>query len=218
MGEEPELVPSHTIFFTGCTLRCRYCQNFEIAFCPLAGREVRPDQLARLIDLRHQEGSANVNLVGGDPAPHLAAILETLARVTEDVAVVFNSNMYLSEDALGLLDGVVDVYLADLRYGNDSCASVLSDAPHYTRIVHDTILTGAEHADLMVRHLVLPGHVECCTKPALSWLAERLPGVYLNLMFQYRPCYRVEAGPMARALTEEERSAARDEACRLGLL
>lgn len=218
LGEEPELVPSHTIFFTGCTLRCRYCQNFEIAFDPTVGRLVVPGELAELIDRRHREGSANVNFVGGDPAPHLAAILETLALVREDVAVVFNSNMYLSDEALDLLDGVVDLYLADLRYGDDRCASELSRAPAYTDVVHRALLAGARQADVIVRHLVLPGHLDCCTKPALRWLAERLPDVCLNLMFQYRPCYRAEGESLGRLLTAEEREEAREEARELGLL
>ena len=116
MGEEPELVPSHTIFFTGCTLRCRYCQNWEIAFSPQAGRLVVPAEMAALIDERHAEGSANVNFVGGDPAPHLATILTTLTHVRRPVPVVFNSNMCLSEEALALLARLV----ARLRGGETS--------------------------------------------------------------------------------------------------
>lgn len=218
MGEEPELVPSHTIFFTGCTLKCSYCQNFEIAFSPLTGRKAEPARLAELIDVRHREGSANVNFVGGDPGPHLHTVLATLLLVREPVAVVFNSNMYLSDEALALLRGVVDVYLADLRYGNDACAMELSGASRYLENVHRALIEAGRQTDVIVRHLVLPGHVKCCTVPTLRWMAENMPGVYLNLMFQYRPCYRAAGSSMDRVLTGEERAEARNEAKALGLL
>jgi putative pyruvate formate lyase activating enzyme len=211
MGEEPELVPSHTVFFTGCTLACAYCQNWDIATRPDAGAPVGPARLARTIGCRHDQGSRNVNFVGGDPAPHIATILATLVELEAGVPVVFNSNMYLSDTALRLLDGVVDVYLADFRYGNDECARRLSSVPRYFETVAEAFIEADRQTDVMLRHLVLPGHLECCTEPIMAWVREHMPAVYFNLMFQYRPCHHAGDYPeLRRSLTEDEvRAAAR---------
>ena len=90
--------------------------------------------------------------------------------------------MYLSEESMALLEGVVDVYLTDFKYGNDACASRLSNAPDYLRIVARNHLLGRAHAEMMIRHLVLPGHVECCTRPVLTWIASTLKEVKVNVM------------------------------------
>src|SRR5674476_1356321 len=121
-GEERELVPSHTIFFTGCTFKCVFCQNRDIAYHPNAGVVCDPQVLARRIYARSMAGSRNVNWVGGDPTPHICMILETtraLATLEREsgvdarllnVPMVFNSNAYYSTEAHKLLDGVIDVY------------------------------------------------------------------------------------------------------------
>jgi hypothetical protein len=102
-GEEPELVPSHTIFFEGCTFACAYCQNWTIA-TEIRGNIVDPRDLAEVIEVRHKEGSKNVNLVGGDPTPHLHTILQTVNYLTSNIPVVWNSNMFgdqRGEEGLG---------------------------------------------------------------------------------------------------------------------
>lgn len=205
LGEEPELVPSHTVFFAGCTLTCKYCQNWDIAMRPDKGAPVVPAVLARTIEYRRSEGARNLNLVGGDPTPHIPAIIDTLIECEANLPVIFNSNMYLSEFSLALLDGIVDVYLADIRYGCDSCAFDLSGVQDYTRVVLRALSVGTAHADIMIRHLVLPGHLECCTSKVAEWISMLLPGVYVNLMYQYRPCYRAPETPgLDRALSPFE--------------
>ncbi|GAB4280264.1 MAG: hypothetical protein Kow0056_14450 [Coriobacteriia bacterium] len=205
LGEELELTPSHTVFFSGCTMACAYCQNHDIAFHPDAGRLASPEDLARSIERRVAQGARNVNFVGGDPAPHLATVLETLSVLEVRQAVVWNSNMYLSESAMDLLCDVVDVFLADIRYGDDACALRLSDAPDYTARVRRAIERAHRESEVVLRHLVLPGHLECCTRPVLEWVAGSLSGVYLNLMFQYRPCHEARQHEgMGRRLTRSE--------------
>lgn len=218
MGEEPELVPSHTIFFAGCTMRCVYCQNWDIAMDASVGGAVDAARLAAWIAERHAEGAANVNLVGGEPTPNLPAVLEALVAVEGDTPIVWNSNMYMSEEAMDLLCGVVDVYLADFRYGNDECARRLSDAPRYFETVARNFIVAFDTAEVMLRHLVLPGHIECCTEPIMRWVAERMPSAYFNLMFQYRPEYRAPEHPeIDRILTPEEKRHAMELARRYGL-
>ncbi|MCK4778450.1 MAG: 4Fe-4S cluster-binding domain-containing protein, partial [Actinomycetia bacterium] len=122
LGEEPELVPSHTIFFSGCTFRCCYCQNWDIAISSKAGRGVDFKYIAQLIALGQIQGSKNVNFVGGNPDPHLLTILKIIKELRANIALIWNSNMYASLETMKILEGIVDLYLGDFRYGNDGCA------------------------------------------------------------------------------------------------
>jgi putative pyruvate formate lyase activating enzyme len=201
LGEEPELVPSHTIFFSGCTFDCVFCQNWDISTKPGSGRWIDPGALARIIEgkaarvngVRHgaSRGIArNVNWVGGDPTPHIPFILETLRESKAATPQVWNSNMYLTIPAMALLDGVIDVYLTDFKYGNDDCAKRLSNVEDYAGVVRRNHLKARSNAEMIVRHLVLPSHVDCCTRPILSWISESLSAVKVNVMGQYRPAHK----------------------------
>ncbi|MBI4999961.1 MAG: radical SAM protein [Euryarchaeota archaeon] len=215
LGEEPELVPSHTIFFSGCTLKCVYCQNWDISQDPSAGKAVAPKTIAGWIG-RRDGYVRNVNWVGGDPTPALALVLDVLAESDARLAQVWNSNMYLSERAMRILAGTMDVYLADLKYGNDDCALGLSDAPRYWATVTRNLRIARESGELLVRHLVLPGHVECCSLPALEWLAKGAPDAKVNVMAQYRPGYKASGG-LARRPTMGEVLSVQRRALELGL-
>lgn len=209
LGEEPELVPSHTIFFSGCTFSCVYCQNFDIATSPNLGREVLPEVLAKLIVERHQQGSKNVNFVGGNPDPNLLTIFQIIKEVDINIPMVWNSNMYTSLESMKLLEGVIDLYLGDFRYGNDVCAKKYSDVDNYFAVVARNFQEADRQADVILRHLVLPGHIDCCTKPIVEWVKENIPQVYFNLMFQYHPCFRASLYPeLNRLLDSKEREEA----------
>jgi putative pyruvate formate lyase activating enzyme len=214
-GEEEPLVPSFTVFFSGCNFECAFCQNFDISTDPDAGREVPPDSLARRIENLTDIGRAgfhvslvrewgerarNVNWVGGEPTPNLEFVLRVLQECRANIPQIWNSNMYMSESCIRLLHGIVDLYLSDFKYGNDRCAKRLSGIDAYFEIVSRNHLLAAKHADMLVRHLMLPGHQECCTKPILHWLAENLPGVLVNVMDQYRPMHRAESYPELRGV------------------
>jgi putative pyruvate formate lyase activating enzyme len=126
--------------------------------------------------------------------------------------------MYLSVETMKLLNGIVDVYLTDWKYGNDKCASRLSNAPKYTGIMERNHRLGREHAEMIIRHLVLPGHIDCCTRPALTWIAENLKDVQVNVMAQYRPEHRaLEFDDIAHPLTLAEYREAIEIAETLGL-
>lgn len=204
MGEEPELVPSHTIFFTGCVFACVYCQNWDISTHPESGNEADPENLARIIRERRYEGARNVNFV--TPTPHAHSILKIIDRVLVNTPMVWNSNMYHSKEVAKLLEGVIDVYLADFKYGNDNCARKYSKVEDYLEVVKRDHEIAYKDAEIIIRHLVLPDHLECCTRPIAEWVANHIPEVRFNLMFQYTPYPRASKYPeIDRRLTSEEK-------------
>ena len=222
LGEEELLRPAHAIFFSGCTATCTFCVAARFAFRPTYGVPVTPAQLAERIVRRQAEGARSICFIGGDPAPHIPFILATLEHLGDrrTVPAVFNSNFYLTPEALDLLAGAIDIYLPDLKFGPatgpQSCGERIGGMPDYWRVVTGCIgRVVGEGRRVIVRHLLMPGHFDCCTRPALEWLAG-LPGVEVSLLTQYlAPAHA--RGALARALSQEEVTAARLLARKLGL-
>jgi putative pyruvate formate lyase activating enzyme len=206
LGEEFFISPSHTIFFMGCNFHCQYCQNWGISQWYEAGYPVTDKILARRIEEKKKQGCRNVNFVGGEPTPNLLWILKALKLTHANQAVVWNSNFYMSEKTMKLLEGVVDVYLSDFKYGNDQCALRLSKVPNYFDVVTRNHLIAAKQAELVIRHLVLPNHLECCSKPILEWISKNVRNsCIVNIMDQYRPEFKAtEHKDINRRLTTEE--------------
>ena len=206
MGEESYFVPSHTIFFWSCNMGCVFCQNYLISARLEPGIPITPELLARAIEKRRKRGSRNVNFVGGEPTMYLLCILETLKRCDVNVPVLWNSNFFMSEKTMKLLDGVVDVYLSDFKYGNDACARRLTKVQKYWDIVTRNHSIAAKQAEITVRHLVLPNHVECCSFPVLEWISKNIKEKSIvNIMDQYYPCFKaVEYPEINRRVTNEE--------------
>lgn len=206
MGEEPELVPSGTIFAMGCTIRCCHCQNWAISQWMEPGNECEPKELAREVEHLRMSGCRNANLVGGEPTPWLPQWLKTFKHVNVNVPIVWNSNTYYSPEAAKLLAGFADVYLLDFKYGPGDCAERISDAPNYWKVCTRNHLEAKKHGELIIRILVLPNHLECCTKPTLNWIAKNLgTETRVNLLFQYRPEWRAHKFPeLRRRLTKGE--------------
>lgn len=204
LGEEQFLVPSFTVFFWSCTFQCQFCQNWRLSQRFEQPMRMTERELAGIID-RHAY-CRNVNFVGGDPTPQLPFILKTLSLMECELPVVWNSNFYLSEKAMRLLKGLVDVYLPDFKYGNDECAERLSKVKDYMRITTRNHLLAFKDAELVIRHLVMPNHVECCSKPILEWVAEHLGDrVIVNIMDQYRPAWKAsQYEDINRSITREE--------------
>lgn len=216
-GEETIFVPSHTIFFSGCTFKCVFCQNWDISQFQ-SGIFISPDELAKRIHHQKRNGSRNVNWVGGDPTPHLLTILQTLKVLDVAIPQIWNSNMYCSQQTMDLLHGVIDVYLADYKFGRESCAETLSGAHTYTKVITRNLLQADAQADMLIRHLILPNHIACCSLPILHWIGEHLPKVPLNIMNQYRPSYKSKNHPLIdRQITQYEYHTAVNEAKRLEL-
>ena len=210
MGEEPELVPSGTVFTMGCTMRCRHCQNWTISQWKEKGEVYKPEALTKEVEQLRMNGCRNANLVGGEPTPWLEQWLETFNHVNINIPVVWNSNSYYSPEIARLLAGFVDVYLLDFKYGPDECAEKISDTPNYWKACTRNHLEAKKHGELIIRILVLPNHLECCTRPIINWIAENLgTEARVNVMFQYRPEWRAhEISELRRRLTRDEKKIA----------
>jgi len=210
VSEEPELVPSGTIFTMGCTMRCKHCQNWTISQWMENGRSYMTEEMANEVENLRRNGCRNINLVGGEPTPWLQQWLQTFKHVKVNVPIVWNSNSYYSPETAKLLSGFADIYLLDFKYGPEECAERISDAPRYWEVCTRNHLEAKKHGELIIRVLVLPEHLECCTKPIVNWIASKLGvGTRVNMMFQYRPEWRAHEIPeLRRRLTEEERNRA----------
>ncbi|MFQ6020789.1 MAG: radical SAM protein [Candidatus Aenigmatarchaeota archaeon] len=204
MGEEPMIVPSFTIFFMGCTFHCQYCQNYSISQWYERGRIVDVKELAKMID-EHKD-CRNVNFVGGEPTPQLPFILDCLQYVKSNIPIVWNSNFYMSLKSMNLLKNIVDIYLTDWKYWNNKCAEKLSKVKNYLEIIKRNHDLAFKDSEMIIRHLILPDHFECCTKPILEYIAENYgKKVIVNIMDQYYPSWKAhEYQEISRRLTSKE--------------
>jgi putative pyruvate formate lyase activating enzyme len=218
-GEEIELVPSHEVFLSGCTMRCAFCYSHEHITRPMSGLPMAPQELAACAQSRHHEGATNLNLVGGEPTVHIPNILRTLRCIDVPLPIVWNSNMYATPRAMNLLDGVVDLFLGDIHFGNDDCARRLGLIPDYLSSVQAAFIAAVQSgASVIIRHLVMPGHLECCARPAMVWAKATLPDTPFHLMFQYVPDYRAARDPLlGRFLSADEITQARTMAAEIGV-
>ena len=217
-GEEAPLIPSHEVFFSGCNMRCKFCYSWQSLEDTIYGKCFDPTHFAYMIENRKAEGAVNLNLIGGEPTVHLPNILQAIGSLRSPVPIVWNSNFYMSDEAMRLLDGVVDLYLGDFKFGNNICASEIGGIENYFETAERNFKSAAASSDLIIRHLVLPGHVECCFRPIANWVAQNLPGVPFNLMFQYTPFYQaLNDHALCRSLSTEEINEARTIASSLNL-
>ena len=199
-GEEHILVPSYTIFFQGCTFKCVFCQNWDISQ-QICGRYIEPEKLAQKIETT---GGINVNWVGGEPTPNIPYIFQVLKHCKRNIPQVWNSNMFCSHETMKLLDNIIDVYLTDFKFGNNNCAKRLSGVDNYWEIISRNHLIAYGQGEIIVRHLVLPNHIDCCSLPVMDWIADNIPNALVNIMAQYRPCYKANkyediSRPVSRA-------------------
>jgi putative pyruvate formate lyase activating enzyme len=219
-GEEPPLsgrCGAGTIFFSSCNLKCIYCQNYQISHSP-AGRPVTAEELAGIMLDLEARGCHNVEPV--TPTPHLPGIMEAL-RISRErglrVPFIFNCGGYEREKIVRLLNGLVEIYLPDFKYGLDDAGESFSGVPDYprhalaslremVRQIGDAldIEDGIARRGILVRHLVLPGRTDN-SLAALKMIREVSPFIPLSLMSQYTPIPDVRRHPLlGRRVTREE--------------
>ena len=222
---------SGTIFFSWCNLRCVFCQNRDISQKGL-GREVEPEGLADMMLELQAQGCHNINFVSpSHVVAQIIAAVEIAASKGLALPLVYNTGGYDSLEALQLLDGIIDIYMPDMKYGDSEKAHRFSHVREYVEVnraavremyrqVGDLTLdeNGIALRGLLVRHLVLPENISG-TNSVLAFLSEEISSeTYLNLMDQYRPCYRADENPpLDRPLTSREFSRALSLAEDLGL-
>jgi putative pyruvate formate lyase activating enzyme len=191
-GEEPQLVPSQLFYLSGCDLRCAFCIAELDAFDPSRGEELTSEFFNAAVAAGRSQGARNVQWVGGEPTIHLPAILEVMSHCDELPPIVWKSDFHGSEEAFELLDGVVETYVADFKFGNDRCAARLAGVKNYQRIVTRNLRIASRQGKLIVRHLLLPGHTDCCLRPILQWMSQNLPQAPLSLRDGYTPAWRAD--------------------------
>jgi len=172
-------------------------KNYEISQVrPYDGVEVNPKELSLIQKYLRESGAKNINHVGGEPTPNILTILESLKLLDVNVPQLWNSNLYLTTQSLTILLDVIDIWLPDFKYGNNVCAQRLSKVKNYFDIVSRNHKIICENRDpIIIRHLVMPNHVECCSKPILEWVANNCSHALVNIMDQYRPEYLVVTKP-----------------------
>jgi putative pyruvate formate lyase activating enzyme len=232
-GEEPPVSAdrgSGTIFFTSCNLNCVYCQNYPISQLR-NGKETTCDGLAGMMLSLQEEGCHNINFV--TPTHMVPQILESLCVAVDrglEIPLVYNSSGYDSVETLKLLDGIVDIYMPDSRYGKDEEALKYSNAPGYVGInraaleemhrqVGDLVIeAGVARSGILIRHLVLPVNLSN-SKEVFKFIAENLSrNTYMSLMDQYFPCHKAGSYPeLSRRINSREYEDALDWMWELGL-
>ena len=188
--DELELIPTFALALSGCDLRCDFCITGAESWNPRAGKIFSAEEMATKAKAALADGAKTVMILGGEPTIHLPAALELVAALPDDAKLVWKTNAHGSAQAREFLDGIFDVWLADFKFGNDDCARRLAKVPDYIGVVRENLLWASSHSKLIVRHLLMPGHLDCCWQPVAEWLAENLPGVKVNLRSGFWPAWK----------------------------
>ncbi|MCK4810183.1 MAG: radical SAM protein [Candidatus Omnitrophica bacterium] len=232
-GEEQELVGeggSGTIFFSGCNLRCIFCQNYTLSHLG-EGQIVTPQELAGMMLVLQNNGAENINFV--TPTQVIAQIIEALPLAINKgltLPLVYNCGGYENPEVLRLIKGIFDIYMPDIKYADDEIAAKFSCAPDYWEKVKTVIKEmysqvgdllieeGIAKRGLLLRHLVLPQRLAGSFE-ILDFIKEEISlDTYVNIMEQYRPCYRAgEFKELSRRLTDREYEEVIEYAQKIGL-
>jgi putative pyruvate formate lyase activating enzyme len=233
-GEEDPLVGqqgSGTIFLTHCNLLCCFCQNYDISH-EGAGEEIEPEGMARIMLHLQKQGCHNINFVS--PSHAIAQIMEALPLAIEGglrIPLVYNTGGYDLPETLMLLEGVVDIYMPDVKFSDEAVAEECASAPDYPLVSRQAVLEmhrqvgdlcldaeGVARKGLLVRHLIMPQGL-AGTEETFAWIAGHVSrDTYINVMDQYRPCGRVHQHPsLSRRITTDEYEEALQIAKRYGL-
>lgn len=210
---------SGTVFFTGCNLSCKFCQNYKISQ-EFNGEEIEIEDLAYIFIELQEKKANNINLVTGFMfVPQIIEALKIAKSKGLKIPIVYNSSGYESVNTLKMLEGYIDIYLPDLKYGYNDLANKLSNVNDYfeveklalkemkrqvgNKMIFDE--RGMLQHGMIVRHLVLPNHLQN-SKKALKWIRENLgKDVYVSVMAQYFPCYKAANDEdIGRKITQEE--------------
>ncbi len=197
LGEEKEIGKSLVIEVNGCNLSCRFCQRPMLIRPNKAEFAPSSDEIWKEVEREHEtENVESISFLGGNPDQSFPGIMEILEKAPDWAAmlpVVWHSNGYSKQEFYALLKGIVDILVFDFKYFNDECAVRYSGAPRYREIATKALreIHRNEYFPLViVRHLILPGHWECCQKPLIDWLKRQRINCLFNPMRHYKPLAR----------------------------
>ena len=231
MWEEPCISGTNgsgAIFFSGCSLKCVYCQNYKLSHDNFGAR-VTAENLLKIFDSLIRQGAHNINLV--NPTHFAPVIAEALKKYHSKVPVVYNTGGYETVETLKTLEGLIDVYLPDLKYIDGKTSMKYSKADDYFEYASKAILemsrqvgvpvldeNGIIRKGLIVRHLILPQNINQSLR-ILDWIKENLPkGTFVSIMSQYTPCGKADEFPeLGRRITKREYDKVADRLWALGL-
>lgn len=218
---------SGTVFFSGCNLRCVFCQNYEISH-DANGIEISEDRLLEIFDELVEKGANNINLV--NPSHYVKMLANTLEKWDKRVPIVYNSSGYEDVESLKMLDGLVDIYLPDFKYSRSDKASRYSKASDYPSVALNAIAEmkkqvpdyafnddGIMQRGVIIRHLILPSNTNSSLE-ILDMINENFNGTYVSLMAQYTPYGKLDDySEINRKITKREYNKVVDYALGLGL-
>lgn len=218
---------SGTVFFSGCNLGCIFCQNYDVSHRAF-GKEVDGVQLMRIFDRLIEKGVHNLNLV--TPSHFTPMLAKVLREYNSPVPVIWNSSGYEKAESLKILEGLVDIYLPDIKYFDSAPALKYSGAADYFEYASEAVLemhrqvggveldeNGIAQKGLIIRHLVLPGNISQAVK-VFEWVSDNLPAeTYISVMRQYTPFGKAkEIPPVNRRLSKREYSIVKEKILAMG--
>ena len=217
-AEERPLSPSLLIYLSGCDLRCDFCISEQYAVDPRLGMRLTSEWLSHTVEWGIAQGVRTLQWIGGEPTIHAPAIVAIQSRLPRRLPVVWKSDFYGTLEVWDLLADFTDIYVADFKFGNDTCARRIAGVDRYVEVVTRNLAYVAPRGQLYVRHLLLPGHESCCLLPILAWLGAHLPDVPLCLRPGYLPRWQANRhAELARPLELTEARRARALAADHGL-
>ena len=217
---------SGAVFFSGCNLKCVYCQNYEISIGD-KGTQISDERLIEIFEELIDEGAQNINLV--NPTHYATRLVEVLSKWKCPVPIVYNSSGYESVETLRLFEGIVDIYLPDFKYIRSEKAQRYSIAKDYPQAVkaalfemrrqqpEDIFENGIMKSGMIIRHLILPQNTNSSLE-IIDYIKENFESTYLSLMAQYVPCGNLKDFPeLQRKITKREYEKVVNYACQKGL-
>lgn len=216
-GEEPPLVGNNgsgTIFFSGCNLKCIFCQNYRFSHNFL-GKTVNNEELAEIMLRLQKNGAQNINLVTATAIllPVLKALLIAIKEGL-NIPIIYNTSGYENKEILVILEGIIDIYLPDMKYFSSTIAKKYCSTENYPKYNQEAIIEmhhqminytlENDKKGLIIRHLIIPGYIED-TKKILIWIKNNAPHAYVSTMSQYQPYFLAYKYPeINRTLSFEE--------------
>ena len=203
-SEETCIAPSHLFYLSGCNLRCLFCIGEEQATTPILGQPLTPSFFTEAVAWGRKQGSRTIQWVGGEPGIHLGTICELMEQTADLPPVVWKSNFYFTPQTFEFLWKYVDTFVADFKFGNKECAKSLCGVSDYIETVTTALLTVYRRGThpLIVRHLLLPGHFDCCFLPILDWFAQNVPEALFSLRDGYLPAWHAKNDPLLHTLPD----------------